>query len=162
MEGFSTVHCAASFGVDWRSSKSDALWLTMAAERREFGRAGEKSLAAKIEILDSRFYRQMVFGGSLGAAEAYIQGFWKCDDLVSLVRVFCRNAAISAGLERGPARIFSPLAKIGHWLRRNTSSGSRRNIEAHYDLGNDFFSLFLDETKAYSCADLSAAPEHSL
>ena len=94
----------------------------------------------------------MVFGGSLGAAEAYIQGYWTCNDLVSLVRIFCRSAAISASLERGPARIFSPLAKIGHWLRRNTSSGSRRNIEAHYDLGNDFFSLFLDETKAYSCA----------
>jgi len=122
------------------------------AEHREFGCAGDESLAAKIQVQNPCFYRRMVFGGSLGAADAYIQGFWKCDDLVSLVRVFCRNAAISAGLERGPARIFSPLAKIGHWLRRNTSSGSRRNIEAHYDLGNDFFSLFLDETKAYSCA----------
>ena len=70
----------------------------------------------------------------------------------SLVRIFCRNAAVSTGLERGPARILSPLARIAHWLRRNTSSGSRRNIAAHYDLGNDFFSLFLDETMAYSCA----------
>jgi cyclopropane-fatty-acyl-phospholipid synthase len=121
-------------------------------ERREFGRAGDDSLAAKIAIRDSRFYRHMVFGGSLGAAEAYIRGYWTCNDLVSLVRIFCRNATVSTGMERGPARILSPLAKIAHWLRRNTSSGSRRNIEAHYDLGNDFFSLFLDETKAYSCA----------
>jgi cyclopropane-fatty-acyl-phospholipid synthase len=94
----------------------------------------------------------LVLGGSLGAAEAYIRGFWTCDNLVDLVRVFCRNAAASAGLEGGPARILSPLARIGHWLKRNTPSGSRQNIAAHYDLGNDFFSLFLDQTMAYSCA----------
>ena len=124
--------------------------------------SGDDSLAAKIEIRDPRFYRHMVFGGSLGAAEAYIRGYWTCDDLVSLVRIFCRNAAVSTGVERGPARMLSPLAKIAHWLRRNTSSGSRRNIAAHYDLGNDFFSLFLDETKAYSCAIFPQAAEHSL
>jgi cyclopropane-fatty-acyl-phospholipid synthase len=121
-------------------------------QSRQFGRSGEGPLAANIEIRDSRFYRHLVFGGSLGAAEAYIRGYWTCDDLVSLVRIFCRNAAVSTGLERGTARILSPLAQIAHWLRRNTSSGSRRNIAAHYDLGNDFFSLFLDDTMAYSCA----------
>ena len=121
-------------------------------QRREFGRSGEGSLAANIEIRDPRFYRHLFFGGSLGAAEAYIRGYWTCDDLVSLVRIFCRNAAVSTGMERGPARILSTLSRIAHWLRRNTSSGSRRNIAAHYDLGNDFFSLFLDETMAYSCA----------
>ena len=126
--------------------------MTTAASRQEFGRCGEDSLTANIEIRDPRFYRHLVLGGSLGAAEAYIRGYWTCDDLVDLVRIFCRNAAVSAGLEGGPARILSPLARIGHWLRRNTPSGSRRNIAAHYDLGNEFFSLFLDETMAYSCA----------
>ena len=80
-------------------------------ERREFGRPGEDALAAKIEIRDPRFYRHLVFGGSLGAAEAYIRGYWTCDDLVSLVRIFCRNAAVSAGLERGPARIAQPAGQ---------------------------------------------------
>jgi len=119
---------------------------------REFGHSSAGPLAARIEIRDPRFYRQLVFGGSLGAAEAYLRGYWTCDDLVSLVRIFCRNAAAASGLEGGPARLFSPLARIAHWLRRNTPSGSRRNIAAHYDLGNEFFALFLDETMAYSCA----------
>jgi len=121
-------------------------------QRREFGRSGDGSLEAKIEIRNPRFYRHLIFGGSLGAVEACIHGYWTCDDLVSLVRIFCRNAAVSAGLEGGPAHILSLPAQIAHWLRRNTSLGSRRNIAAHYDLGNDFFSLFLDPTMAYSCA----------
>ena len=119
---------------------------------REFGRSSENSLAAKIEVRDPRFYRHLVLGGSLGAAEAYIRGYWTCDDLVSLVRILCRNAAAASGLEGGLAHVLSPLARMAHWLRRNTLSGSRRNIAAHYDLGNEFFALFLDETMAYSCA----------
>ena len=120
--------------------------------RRQFGRSSDGSLAATIEVRDGEFYRRLVFGGSLGAAEAYVRGAWTCDDLVGLVRIFCRNAAVSSGMDGGAARILSPLARIAHALRRNTPSGSRRNIAAHYDLGNDFFSLFLDETMAYSCA----------
>jgi cyclopropane-fatty-acyl-phospholipid synthase len=119
---------------------------------QDFGRPGDNSPRTTLEVFDPRFYRHLVFGGSLGAAEAYIRGFWTCEDLVSMVRLFCRNSAVSARLENGPARLLSPLARFAHWLRRNTSSGSRRNIAAHYDLGNDFFSLFLDETMAYSCA----------
>ncbi|HPM82591.1 MAG TPA: cyclopropane-fatty-acyl-phospholipid synthase family protein [Candidatus Anammoximicrobium sp.] len=141
--------------IVWRRLGSlDEGRLTIAdgGERREFGRSGEISPAATIEIRDPRFYRQLVFGGSLGAAEAFLRGYWTCDDLVSLVRIFCRNTIVASGLERGPARILSPLARIAHWLRRNTPSGSRRNIAAHYDLGNEFFALFLDETMAYSCA----------
>ena len=76
-------------------------------ERREFGRSGEGSLAAKIEIRDPRFYRHLVFGGSLGAAEAYIRGYWTCDDLVSLVRIFCRNAAVSTGVWKAARHVFS-------------------------------------------------------
>ncbi|MDZ7617599.1 MAG: cyclopropane-fatty-acyl-phospholipid synthase family protein, partial [Patescibacteria group bacterium] len=91
----------------------------------------------------------------LGAAEAFIRGYWTCDNLVELVRIFCRNAAVSAGMEGGPVRLLSPVARLGHWLRRNTTAGSRRNIAAHYDLGNEFFALFLDQTLAYSCAIFS-------
>ncbi len=121
-------------------------------KREAFGHGGEDSLTVNIKIRDPRFYRHLVFGGSLGAAEAYIQGLWTCDNLVDLVRVFCRNPSVSTALEHGPARVFSLAARLGHWLRKNTISGSRRNISDHYDLGNDFFSLFLDETMAYSCA----------
>ncbi len=118
----------------------------------EFGRPSNGVPAARVEVHDPNFYRHLVFGGSLGAAEAYIRGYWTCDNLVDLVRIFCRNATVSAGLESGAGRLMGPVARLGHWLRRNTTAGSRRNIAAHYDLGNEFFALFLDETMAYSCA----------
>jgi len=121
-------------------------------QRRTFGESGADFISATVKVHDSRFYRRLIFGGSLGAAEAYIHGFWTCDDLVNLVRLFCRNTELSPGLERGVAQMLSPLHLFAHRIRRNTRSGSRRNIAAHYDLGNNFFSLFLDPTLAYSCA----------
>jgi cyclopropane-fatty-acyl-phospholipid synthase len=127
----------------------------------EFGEAGKDNPEATITICDSKFYRQLVLGGSLGAAEAFIHGYWTCEDLVGLVRLFCRNPGIAAGLERGPSRLLKPLARIAHYLQSNTEAGSRRNIASHYDLSNDFFSLFLDETMAYSCA-IFPQPECSL
>ena len=139
----------------WRRLQSLAngqLVIEDGVERRNFGTMDDALLTATVRVRDPRFYRHLVLGGSLGSAEAYIRGYWDCDDLVSLVRIFCRNAAVSTNLERGPATLLSPLQRIAHLLRRNTASGSRRNIAAHYDLGNEFFSLFLDETMAYSCA----------
>ena len=127
------------------------LVLEEVGRRREFGRPGAHELAARIEVRDPRFYRHLAFGGSLGAAEAYLRGYWTCDNLVDLVRIFCRNAAASASLESGPARALNAAAAVAHRLRRNTLPGSRRNIAAHYDLGNEFFALFLDETMAHSC-----------
>ncbi len=128
------------------------LILQYGSRRRVFGKEGRNSLTATVDIRDPRFYRQLMMGGSLGAAEAYIRGYWECEDLVSLVRIFCRNDGLSAELERGPARILHFLRLVSHRMRRNSASGSRRNIAAHYDLGNDFFSLFLDESLSYSCA----------
>ncbi len=128
------------------------LVLDEAGRRREFGRRGDVLLAARVEVHDPCFYRNLVLGGSLGAAEAYLRGYWTCENLADLVRIFCRNPAVSAGLEGGLSRLLSPVARLGHWLRRNTTTGSRKNIAAHYDLGNEFFALFLDETMAYSCA----------
>jgi cyclopropane-fatty-acyl-phospholipid synthase len=122
------------------------------AQHRVFVGLGETPLAATIEIRDPRFFRYVIFGGSLGAAEAYIRGFWDCDNLVALVQIFCRNADVLQGIDKGAARFLNLLLTAAHRMRRNTLSGSRRNIAAHYDLGNDFFSLFLDESLAYSCA----------
>lgn len=142
----------------WRRLESIAdgrLVIEDGAQRCTFGSHRDSSLAATVWVRDPRSYGHLVLGGSLGAAESYIRGYWDCDDLTSLVRIFCRNAAVSTDLEGGPARLLSPLHRVGHLLRRNTTSGSRRNIEAHYDLGNEFFSLFLDETMAYSCAIFS-------
>jgi len=106
---------------------------------------------ARIKVLDSRFWGDVGFGGSIGSGEAYMQGFWQCDDLTSLVRIFVRNRHVLDRLDSGLSRLTMPINKLIHFFRRNTRRGSRENIAAHYDLGNDLFSLFLDDTMMYSC-----------
>ncbi|MYC68854.1 MAG: class I SAM-dependent methyltransferase [Acidobacteriia bacterium] len=107
------------------------------------------------------FWTDVAFGGTLGAAESYILGRWSADDLTALCRIFARNIALTDGMERGWARAASQAARILHALRRNTRRGALANIEAHYDLGNDFFRLVLDETMSYSCA-VFGSPGESL
>ncbi len=104
-----------------------------------------------IRVRDPRFYSDTVFGGTVGAGEAYINGYWDCDDLTGLVRLMVVNRELLDGVDSGWSRLRAPLFKAAHWLNRNDKSGSRRNIAAHYDLGNRFFELFLDESMAYSC-----------
>ncbi len=128
------------------------LVLIEGTQRHVFGNADEDALEVTVEVLDSRFFGRLFWGGSLGAADAYIRGFWICRNLVDLVRIFCRNADVLSAMERRSARFLSFLRSVAHRMRRNTIAGSRRNIAAHYDLGNDFFSIFLDETLSYSCA----------
>ncbi|MGQ0615124.1 MAG: class I SAM-dependent methyltransferase [Planctomycetaceae bacterium] len=107
---------------------------------------------ATLNVHDARLYRSLVWGGHIGAAEAFMDGWWDADDLVGLVRILVRNRDVLDGLETGWARLAQPLRVLAHWLRRNTKAGSRRNIAAHYDLGNEFFGLFLDPSLMYSCA----------
>lgn len=110
---------------------------------------------------DPAFYRAVAAQGSVGAGEAYIRGDWRCDDLVALVRLLVRNRDLLDGMEGGPARVGGWLLKGWNRLRRNTREGSRRNIAAHYDLGNPFFSLFLSPDLMYSSA-LYASPDDTL
>jgi len=109
-------------------------------------------LSATLRVLDPRFYARTAFGGSVGAGDAYIRGYWSCEDLTALVRIMVVNRVALTQMERGLARLSQPLRRAFHWLRRNTPSGSARNIAAHYDLGNELYRLMLDETMAYSCA----------
>lgn len=104
-----------------------------------------------IEILHPRFYSASVFGGSVGFAEAYIAGIWKCSDLTKIIRILVRNLPVLERVEYGPAWVSRPLRKLFHLQHQNTKLGSRKNILAHYDLGNEFYSLFLDGTMTYSC-----------
>lgn len=113
-----------------------------------FGKGG---INATITVSDPRFYADLAFGGSISAAEAYMSGFWTADDLTTLVRIIVLNRKVLAGMEGGLAVVNRPIHSLLHWLRRNTLEGSRRNIAAHYDLGNDFYGLWLDRTMTYSC-----------
>ncbi len=127
------------------------------SEYRYGERTARCSLTATLRIHDARFYSDMAFGGSIGAGEAYMQGWWSVDDLTALVRILICNRSVLDGMEGGLARLTGPLQKALHWFNRNTREGSRRNIAAHYDLGNDFFRLFLDPTMMYSSAIFESA-----
>ncbi|MFC1782797.1 class I SAM-dependent methyltransferase [Planctomycetota bacterium] len=109
------------------------------------------SETVNVQVLSSRFYSYLMFYGNIGAAEAYILGFWDCSDLTLLIRILIRNQRLLEYVEGSWAYLTIPLQRVFHWLHRNTKSGSQANIAAHYDLGNDFYSLFLDETMTYSC-----------
>jgi cyclopropane-fatty-acyl-phospholipid synthase len=113
--------------------------------------SGRDPLSATLEVRDDRFYRSVALGGGLGASEAYLRGWWEAEDLPRLLRILARNRDVLHGLDAGSARAPGPLRRLLHGLRRNSRRGSRRNIEAHYDLGNDLFALFLDDTLTYSC-----------
>jgi cyclopropane-fatty-acyl-phospholipid synthase len=120
--------------------------------RRTFGeKSNQFPLEATITIHHARFYSSIVFGGSIGAGEAFMAGQWSTDDLTTVVRITILNREVFEGMEKGLARLTVPLHMFFHLLRSNTKKGSRHNIAAHYDLGNDFYELFLDETLTYSC-----------
>lgn len=124
---------------------------------------------AALKMNDWRTYRMMMTGGSLGAAEAFMENLWDSDDLISLVRYFAANVEPMQGLEGLASKMAQPFLSMLHIINRNSVRGSRRNIAAHYDLGNDFFNLFLDKQMMYSSAiypradaTLDEAAEHKL
>jgi cyclopropane-fatty-acyl-phospholipid synthase len=113
--------------------------------------APDADLRATVEIHSPNFYRAML-GGSVGLGEAYRDGVWDCDDLVTLVRIAVRNLG---GLDRWRRRVhpvLGPLQRTVWRVPRNNKRAARRHISAHYDLGNDLFALYLDESMMYSSA----------
>lgn len=116
---------------------------------RSFG-DGASDLQATVTVHRSSCYRRLALGGSLGAAEALMDGDWSCDDLTALVRIFIRNMDLTSRLDRGAALVAQWLGRAVRWWHANTRRMARRNIHAHYDLGNSFFRLFLDDTLCYS------------
>ena len=128
--------------------------------RRDFGAPGTEP-HGEMHVHDPEVFRRLLLGGEVGGGEAYMDGLWSSPDLVGLISMAVANRealAISSGWWRVPARVLRTLA---HRRNRNTRTGSRRNIAAHYDLGNEFYRLWLDETMTYSSA-LFESPEQSL
>lgn len=125
------------------------LTITDAEGSATFGPGG--GLSAEVRVRSPRLYREALLGGALGVAKSYLRGDWETHDLTALLRLFARSRSTTARLDRVGARLLGAVQRMRHALRSNTRLGSRRNIAAHYDLGNDFFQLWLDETMAYSC-----------
>jgi cyclopropane-fatty-acyl-phospholipid synthase len=132
--------------------ETGTLRLAAGDQEWQFGRSVAGAPSAAVRFHDARAFAELAFGGAIGAAEAYMLGYWDADDLTAAMRVLLRNRAVLDGLETGAARLQAPARRVLHWLNRNTRAGSRRNIAAHYDLGNEFFALWLDESLMYSAA----------
>jgi cyclopropane-fatty-acyl-phospholipid synthase len=121
----------------------------------------EQPLHAKIHIPDHSVYRDFVKGGSIGAAEAYIEGKWSSPDLTNVIRVFAKAQQLTDQLETKKSWLIKLKNSVIHWQNRNSRSGSKRNILAHYDLGNELYSRFLDPEMMYSSA-IYPTPQASL
>jgi cyclopropane-fatty-acyl-phospholipid synthase len=141
-------------------SSGGVLELVCPQQSYRFG-SGDNLLHATLAVHDEGFFRRAIFGGDVGVGEAYMDGDWSTPDLVSLVRFGVRNLARLDAGSRQLGLINRMSDFVSHRLRRNTQSGSKKNIAYHYDLGNDFYKLFLDQSMAYSCAYYER-PEDSL
>lgn len=117
----------------------------------EFFGTESTELSGEVQIHDPKFFSRVLSGGSRGTGESYMNDEWDSADLTSVFRIAALNQDMWQSLERGWARLTLPASRLYHWLNRNSRSQSRRNISAHYDLGNEFFELFLDPTMMYSC-----------
>jgi len=105
----------------------------------------------RVDVRDPRFFAALCFGGGVGLAEAYLDGLWSTPDLAGLIHTLTVNYAALTKLDSPLSRALEPLDKLRYALQRNTRSGSKRNIVAHYDLSNAFFQTFLDPSMSYSC-----------
>ncbi len=116
------------------------------------GKGDRQDLDVQARVNDSRVWTDLALRGSVGFGESYVLGAVSCNNLVDLVRLFLRNRAALQSLDGRLARLSQPAMRLLHALRENTPQGSRDNIEAHYDLGNEFYALWLDPTLSYSAA----------
>ena len=129
----------------------------------------DSSINGKIHIHDISVYRDFVKGGSIGAAEAFIEGKWSSPNLTNVIRIFAKAQQQTDSLEANKSWSSKLKNTVSHWQNRNTQSGSKRNILAHYDLGNELYTRFLDPDMMYSSAiyphesaSLDEAQQHKL
>lgn len=135
------------------------------------GRFGsEKSaLKAEIDVQKPGFYRRFLFGGSIGAAELFMDESWTTPNLTHVIQVFARNLPALDAAEAKLSWLLLPIQKFQHWRRNNSKRQAKENISAHYDLGNDLYQAFLDPALQYSSAvyphddaTLAEAQQHKL
>ena len=163
---FGSLTLIESFGEQAPTTSSFGSVSTNIASSSSVGR---HPLHVTLMIHDSAVYRQLLLGGSIALADSYINGEWDTDDLTGLIRLAARNLAVLNKLENRFAGVSKAFEKAKHQLRSNDKSGSKSNILAHYDLGNDMYQRFLDDTMMYSSAvyrtpevTLSDAQQHKL
>lgn len=112
----------------------------------------QAALQATVFIDHPRTYRDILLGGSIAAGEAYIQGWWSSPDLTKVIQVLCREQGVFDKIEKKFAKVFALPSWLYHKCRKNTRAGAKKNIVAHYDLGNELYAQFLDKEMLYSSA----------
>ncbi|MGD8109119.1 class I SAM-dependent methyltransferase [Vibrio sp. TRT 17S01] len=117
-----------------------------------FGFSSEGTPTASIEIHNPALYSRVLKGGSIAAAEAYMDGWWDSPDLIQVIELFALNMKMLDKLESKTSWMTQFTDKLQHWLNRNTLRNSTKNIHAHYDIGNALYKLFLDSSMLYSAA----------
>ncbi|MFF7065784.1 class I SAM-dependent methyltransferase [Pseudomonas sp. NPDC008258] len=113
-------------------------------------------LYAEVEVIDEAAWGLVAGNGSIGAGEGYIHGYWRSPDLAAVTRLFVANLDVLDAMEGGLARLARPALRLLHRFNRNSRRGARRNILAHYDLGNALFERLLDPTMMYSAAQFDS------
>lgn len=114
------------------------------------------ALRAEVQILAPGVYWRLLTGGSLAAAESWMEGEWETHQLTPLLQILALNGKVLGRLESGFRLLGNPMERLRHWTRRNYRKQARENISAHYDLGNEFYAHFLDEDLLYSSALFTA------
>ena len=146
------LHRIARSLVFRQLKKIDTGYISIQERNKRFSFGKKGNLSAHITVHDPRFYGALAFGGSIGVSEAFMQKYWSVNDLTKLIRIMAINQNAMDQLESLFNVFLKPILKCLHYLNQNSVKGSRINISKHYDLGNDFFSLFLDSTMMYSSA----------
>ncbi|MBB6113325.1 cyclopropane-fatty-acyl-phospholipid synthase [Rahnella inusitata] len=159
------VQLAREGATNRRSKAARALILGVLKQLHGAGltlrEAGENSLffgdptaplQGEIEVHNLRAYRRVLLGGSIAAGESYIDGDWTTPNLTTVLQLLAENLKLVDKLEARLSWLTAPLNGLIHFFRRNSPSQARKNISAHYDLGNDFYQGFLDEKMLYSSA----------
>jgi cyclopropane-fatty-acyl-phospholipid synthase len=131
---------------------------------REFTFGNGLEVKANIRITNPEFFTKCVMSGDIGFAEAYMDGDWHTSSIADVVKWFIINLEHNAwlsgkGFKRLTGNFFRVINKFYHASRKNTLAGSKKNIREHYDLGNDFYALFLDKTMTYSSAIFTSSEQ---
>ncbi len=150
MTNFGDFSKQAIFAV-LKNIKYGKLVLQDGDEKVVFGdNSSGSEVIANITVNNPEAYGMVLRNGDLGAGEAYMLGYWSSPELLNVIRVFVSNMQALEKINKQKSWLSRFSGSVFHWLRQNTLSKAKENISAHYDLSNDFFSLFLDETMAYS------------
>jgi cyclopropane-fatty-acyl-phospholipid synthase len=120
--------------------------------RRRTALGPPSGLRAEVVVRDPRAYRRALLGGSIGLGDSYADGHWDTDDLVGLLRIAARGLARLDAARHALASVVMPSRRVRAVLRPMTPRRARRDVHAHYDLSNQLYAAFLDETMTYSCA----------